>query len=418
MVKLSSPTVPRVFITGLGMVTPCGQDREASWQGLLRGQSMLRWLRIDELEHLDCRGEATRIAAAPAQFAKSTVNFRSNLLELIQIAAREAMQDVNWNVPSDPYRCGVVIGSSKGDLSGFRTSLPSRGDGEIVESWLDFWPNAAAQKVADLLAIRGPVIAPVGACATGLMSILRGVQLIEQGVCDTVVAGSVDDSISEMMWSSYRRLGVLARIETDPALACRPFDLKRSGFLMGSGAAVVVLENESSARTRQKLPYCEWLAGGLLSDATALTQVSRDATGLTYLIKNLLRQGNLRPEELGYIGLHGTGTRDNDRFETLGIRRALGKFADHVFCSSLKGTIGHLLGAAGSVEFVATVLALRDGLLPPTANLDQVDPDCRLKHVIGQPQTVSVQSSLKLSFGFGGHIAGALIRKVPETQAW
>ncbi|MDB5386702.1 MAG: 3-oxoacyl-(acyl-carrier-protein) synthase [Planctomycetaceae bacterium] len=325
----------------------------------------------------------------------------------------------------ESHRVGLVIGTSKGSLREIRESYlqtiqERKNLGTFAmdlepaqHTWLDCWASGPAARLAARWDIHGPVLAPVAACATGMASICRGAELIRDGVCDIVFAGSVDDSLSEILWGSYRRLGVLARIQNDdPSTACRPFDQDRTGFLMGSGGAVIVLERWEGAVARGRTPAAEWLAGGTLSDATALTQVSSDAAGLTRLIGDLLRRGNITPRELDYINLHGTGTRDNDRYETQGIRQALGAVADQIPCSSLKGAIGHLLGGAGSVEFAATVLALRDGIIPPTCNLEHSAPECDLDYVPQVARRKSIQTALKLSLGFGGHLVGGLIRRV------
>jgi 3-oxoacyl-[acyl-carrier-protein] synthase II len=421
----------RIAISGLGMVTPGGPDRESSWQSLISGRCCLRWL--TEAEHVlaGCDSNRTRLAGAPAVLKCADEAPGTHLNAMLIQAAREAATDAGFAIESgspfqgiEPQRIGLVIGTSKGSLSAIRDTYlatvqerqhhfatspdvpPHQGP------WTDCWANAPASHLAAKWNIRGPVLSPVAACATGMASICRGAELIQQGLCDVVLAGSVDDSLSEIIWGSYRRLGVLARIQNDdPATACRPFDRDRRGFLMGSGAAVVVLERWNDAMARGRHPYAEWLAGGTLSDATALTQVSSDAAGLTRLIQDILRRGDISAAELDYINLHGTGTRDNDRYETQGIRGALGATANQICCSSLKGAIGHLLGGAGSVEFAATVLALRDGIIPPTCNLEHPAPECDLDYTPQFARQKKIQTAMKLSLGFGGHLVGGLIRR-------
>lgn len=446
----------RIAITGIGMVTPAGPDRESSWQGLIAGRRYLRWLTETEHRLAGCDPARTRLAGAPVDLRKASQDVNELPLcnrtsvsaqpgtpasappslfdAMLFQAADEAAFDAGFSNRHkatllrqdliESHRIGLVIGTSKGSLVAIRESYlrtarerrnpatSSRTDASHDNTWPGCWPDAPASHLAARWDIRGPVLSPVAACATGMASLCRGAELIRDGVCDVVFAGSVDDSLAEIVWGSYRRLGVLSRIPNDdPSCACRPFDRDRTGFLMGSGAAVIVLERWDLASARGKRPYAEWLAGGILSDATALTQVSSDAAGLTRLITDLLRRGNIRPHELDYINLHGTGTRDNDRFETLGIRHALGSAADQVACSSLKGAIGHLLGGAGSVEFAATVLALRDGIIPPTCNLEHAAPECDLNYTPLAACRKNIQTALKLSLGFGGHLVGGLIRR-------
>lgn len=405
----------RVVISGIGMVTPCGAERESSWQGLVAGNSVLRWL--TESEHSRIGGEIsrTRIAGAPAlrpaeMLADDSPGESGWMSDL---AALEAIGDADLHLRElDPRRIGVVLGTSKGSLAACRRAFAStRNSVPDQTTWLDSWPNAAAVALAAKLQVTGPVLVPVAACATGMLSICRGIELIQHGHCDVVLAGSMDDSISEILWASYRRLGVLAQVHnTDPQVACRPFDRDRCGFLMGSGSAMVVLERLEQAEQRGHQPYAEWLAGGMLSDGMALTQVSADAAGLTRLIQDVLQRGQVGPSEIDYINLHGTGTRDNDRYETLAIHQALGRAAESIPCSSLKGTIGHLLGGAGSVEFAAMLLAMRDGIIPPTANLHHRDPQCDLDYTPCNARSQAISTGLKLSLGFGGHLVAGLVR--------
>ena len=396
------------------MVTPCGSDRETTWHGLLAGKSAVRWLTPAEHEARGCEVNRTRLAGAPAVLPVGIDGNSASSMEVMsQCAAREALEDADLPVENlDPERTGIVVGTSKGSLGAWPQMLRQTADSDAQRIlWDAGWSNSPAMRLAASYGIHGPVLVPVAACATGLMSILRGVQLIQEGRCDVVLAGSVDDSLSEILWASYRRLGVLARVkEIDPSHACRPFDLERHGFLIGSGAAVVVLERWEQATARGHQPYAEWLAGAMGADSTALTQVAPDAAGLTYLVKNVMRVGQLQPTDIDYINLHGTGTRDNDKYETLGLRQALGTAADNIPCSSLKGTIGHLLGGAGSVEFAAMLLAMRDGFVPPTANLKTPDPQCDLDYTPCTARPHSIRTALKLSLGFGGHLVAGLVR--------
>ncbi len=396
------------------MVTPCGADRETSWRGMLTGQSAIRWLTPDEHQARDCDIHRTQLAGAPAILsAGADRSFAFSMDAMARSAANEALEDADILLRDlDRERTGVVVGTSKGSLGAWQQLLRQPAEADVQrELWRAGWSNSPALCLASDYQLHGPVLVPVAACATGLLSICRGVQLIQNGQCDVVLAGSVDDSLSEILWASYRRLGVLARVkETDPSQACRPFDRDRQGFLMGSGAGVVILERWEHAVARGHQPYAEWLAGAMASDSTALTQVAPDAAGLTRLITDVLRRGESTPQDLDYINLHGTGTRDNDRYETLGIRNVLGSAADGIPCSSLKGTIGHLLGGAGSVEFAATLLAMRDGFVPPTANLTRPDPECDLDYTPLTARPHTIRTALKLSLGFGGHLVAGLVR--------
>ena len=211
-------------------------------------------------------------------------------------------------------------------------------------------------------------------------------------------------------------MGVLARDFSDPASACRPFDRFRNGFVVGEGAAVMVLQPAELANSRgiNRKPYAEWLAGGCVSDPTGIAHLEAEGTSLSWLIGDVLRRSGTSPSEIDYINLHGTGTRDNDRTETRALRAVLGSAADRVSCSSLKGALGHLLGAAGSVETACTLLAMRDDCIPPTRNLTHSDPECDLDYTPGVSKPRRIYKAMKLSLGFGGHQVAAVLGQVGD----
>ena len=276
-------------------------------------------------------------------------------------------------------------------------------------SWID--PQVAAREVTAKWNLEGPCLAPVAACATGLMSVARGAELIVGNRCDAVLAGSVDASLVPTIHASFRRLGVLAPTASQPTRACRPFHRERAGFVIGEGGAVFVLEEASQARARGAPILARWRGAGLGSDAGHLTRMSADPEPLVYVLRDTLSRSGVRPEELNYINYHGTATRGNDPLESQAVERALGRAVGAIPGSSLKGAIGHLLGAAGSVELAATVLALRDQRLPPTLHLDDPDPECRLDYTPHQSRHHQIDTALKLSLGFGGHLVCAIISR-------
>jgi 3-oxoacyl-[acyl-carrier-protein] synthase II len=403
---------PRIVVTGIGLVTPCGSNRETSWQGLLRGIGVARWL---DSPH------GGVLAGAPAPHISAECESLSGepVVALAQAAAAEAIADGGLSLPrADRRRIGCVIGTSKGGLRSFASAWrawrqPVRGpeqSSQIAGLWGLSQPDAAARSVAARYDLGGAMLCPVAACATGLASVIRGVDLIRHGTCDTVLAGSSDASLTMLVQASFRRLRVLAHGFDDPREACRPFDRRRSGFLIGEGAAVLLLEREDLALARGATPYAVWLAGRVASDPAHLTRMDPDSRSLERLIEEVLKEGRLAPDEIDYINLHGTATRHNDVCESRAIKRALGPGAMRAGTSSLKGTIGHLLGAAGSVELAASLLAMRDGRLPPTANLTDPDPECDLDYTPINPRDRRVETVLKLSLGFGGHLAAAALR--------
>ncbi len=335
------------------------------------------------------------------------------------LAADEATRDAGLGPQAEgdsqsPFaeRCGCVIGTSKVGLRSFARAMQAhiKGTPPSGLDWSLLWPDAAASVVAGCFGLRGPSLCPVAACATGLVSLIRGADLIRSDECDVVLAGSSDASLVPIVLGSFQRLGVLARGFDDPSRACRPFDAERSGFVIGEGAALLVLEEIEHAIARGASIYAEFVAGGLAADPSGLTQVEPDGASLAWLIQDVLRRADVSPSEIDYINLHGTATRANDVAETRAVRAAFGSAADRVLCSSQKGAIGHLLGAAGSVETAVTLLALRDQVAPPTVNLCTRDAQCDLDYVAATAQSARMRNVMKLSLGFGGHLAVGVFR--------
>ncbi|MCY2962885.1 MAG: beta-ketoacyl-[acyl-carrier-protein] synthase family protein [Planctomycetota bacterium] len=415
-----------VVITGIGLVTPAGPDRESSWAGIRGGRSFTRWLTPTP----GVLG-STAWVGAPTDWGNPPVSgdlldgnrlageIAEPLIELALRAATEAVADARLIIDASTRdRIGSVVGTSKGGWHAFQHAWEAtyRGrefssGGSKTDPFALFLPDTPARRVAARLDLRGPCLCPVAACATGLISIARGADLIAQGRCDAVLAGSVDASLVEIVQGSFRRLGVLARPGEDGSRACRPFDRDRDGFVVGEGGAVLVLESADRARARGAKIYATWLAAGVASEATHLARLNEDPTDLARLITRTLQIADVATSEIDYVNYHGTGTRPNDRLETAAIRRSLGPVASQIPGSSLKGSIGHLLGGAGSVELATTLLAMRDGIVPPTVNLEHPDAECDLDYTPRIAHPARIETALKLSLGFGGHLACAVLRR-------
>lgn len=405
-VRSGNPSPSRqVVVTGVGLMTPLGAGRELSWSGIVDGQSAIRRFVPEEFCCRQANGVQWIGAAAPHECLSAS---REPVVSLALTAAREAMTHAQLSSSAAlSERGGCVIGTSKLGLRSFARAMRQADD--MPHELL--WPNAAALAVADDWRISGPVLCPVAACATGLVSLIRAADLIRSGECDVVLAGSSDASLVPIVLGSFQRLGVLARGLDDPASACRPFDAERSGFAIGEGAAVLVLEDREHAAERGATVLAEFVAGGMASDPSGLTQVDPEGASLAWLIRDVLRRANVALEELDAINLHGTATRANDVTETRAVRAALGPAADRVTCSSQKGAIGHLLGAAGSVESAFAVLSLRDQIVPPTINLRTPDRQCDLDYAANVARPMRLRNVLKVSLGFGGHVAAGLFRR-------
>jgi len=404
----------RVVVTGVGLVTPFGRDRESSWQGLLSGRSATRWL--DDENHPGHTWAGAPMAIGVSSSEKQT----DPVVQLALDASREAVADAGLVLESeDRTRVGCVIGTSKGGLASFARayrSLTMTNEKDFpAEVWRQFQPNAPAACVSRTFDLRGPSLCMVAACATGLANLVRGAELIRDGHCDVVLAGSSDASLHAAVQAPFHRMGVLARGFDDPANACRPFDQQRNGFVVGEGAGVLVMERADRATARGATAYAEWVTGGSAADISGITRLEEDATGLSTLIQSVLKRAKLTSAEIDYANLHGTATRANDVCETHALHAAFGPAARDVRCSGLKGAIGHLLGAAGSVETAATLLAMRDGLIPPTVNLNEQDAACDLDYTPRNAQPRRIENALKVSLGFGGHLVAAVLREVTSS---
>lgn len=407
----------QVVVTGIGLVTPFGVGREISWSAIRAGRSAFDWFEPEDRSNSRSRRLRWAGASAPAELLVSS----EPVVAMAVVAAREAVTHAGLADISE--RSGCVIGTSKLGLRSFaravghvsnvpgqQATIQQNRDGHVKNVPHEYWPNSAALAVASEWNLRGPALCPVAACATGLVSLIRGADLIRSGECDVVLAGSSDASLVPIVLGSFQRLGVMARGFEEPSTACRPFDADRSGFVVGEGAAVLVLEDREHAVARGANILAEFVAAGMASDPSGMTQVDPDGTSLAWLIRDVLRRANVSPEEIDAINLHGTATRANDIAETRAMRAAFGSAADRVACSSQKGAIGHLLGAAGSVESAFAVLALRDQVVPPTINLRTADPKCDLDYVANEARPLWLHNVLKLSLGFGGHVAVGLFR--------
>ncbi len=398
---------PRVVVTGVGLVTSLGHDREATWHNLREGRIGARWL-------------TTPAAKGQPPYAGYPLPDPDHArVDTIQRAAFEAFRDARLDAGGglprfDPERAAVVVGFSKGDLrrlAAFHRKL-LEGQADTASRGLrDMgWPHEPAMGIGEELGLVGPRLAPVAACATGVVAVLRAADLIRRGDCDLALAGAGDAQLEPLPLAAFRKMGALAQVADDPSAALRPCDRRRSGFLPGEGSAVLVLEREDHALSRGARPYAEIVGGALGADASHITGLDGDPSHLAGLIRRALAHAAIGPESIDYINLHATATRDNDPLECRAIRLAFGESADGVSCSANKAQIGHLLGAAGAAELAITCLAIRDGFVPPTLNLTDPDPACDLdlNPFVGRPRPI--RAALKLSLGFGGHLAVAVLR--------
>jgi 3-oxoacyl-[acyl-carrier-protein] synthase II len=397
----------RVAVTGLGAVTPLGNDARSTWRAAVAGDSGIDWIHSFDPSDLP-----VRIAAEVKDFdptgvasAKEARKLERNVL-LALGAAREALRDAGLN-GFDPMRVGIVFGTAIGGVEGIveqEAVRRERGPGRVSPNFIpSVLVDAASGQLAISLGIRGPNYAIVSACATGSHTIGEGAELIKRGDVDAVLAGSSEACVHPLIIAGFAAMRGLAVEEEHPPRASRPFDATRAGFVVGEGACVLVLEELDAAVERGATIYAEVLGYGASNDAHHIAQPEPEATGVADMMRAALRRADVEPERVGYINAHGTSTPLGDAAETKAIKDVFGEHAHRLAVSSTKSMMGHTLGAAGAIEAMMCVLALHEGVLPPTINYVHPDPDCDLDYVPNEARETQVDVALSNAMGLGGH---------------
>jgi 3-oxoacyl-[acyl-carrier-protein] synthase II len=394
-------------VTGLGALTPVGLDAPSTWQALVAGQSG-----IGPITHFDASGLATRIAGEVTGFdpvetlGAKRAHRTARFSQLAIAAAREAVADAGLDVETEPDRIGVAIGSAVAGTPETERNvraLVAEGPRAVSPFYVaSTILNMASCEVAIDLGAHGPVTASSLACATGTYAVLEARRLILAGEADVVIAGGADAGINEAVFAGLSNMGPLSENNDDPTGASRPFDSNRDGFVFGEGAVVLVIESAEHAAARGATPYGQVAGGALTSDAFHMSAPEPSGEYASAAIRLALERAGIAPEELGYICAHGTATRANDASETRAIRAVLGDATDTTPVSSPKSMVGHLIAAAGALAAMVCLLAMRDGVLPPTINLTNPDPDCDLDHVALTARDAETSTSIANAFGFGG----------------
>jgi 3-oxoacyl-[acyl-carrier-protein] synthase II len=403
----------RVAITGIGAVTPVGNTARTTWDALVAGESG-----IDEIRAFDASAFPVRIAGEVKDFDPTTVVERRKARHLDRAvlfslaAAREALEDAGVN-GYRPDRVGVVLGCCVGGINQTLQQydvLKERGWERMSPFFLaNFLVDAPSGYLAIELGLKGPNHAVVSACATGSHSIGEGAELIKRGDADAVLAGGTEGAISPIVLGGFCAMRGLAQPNGDPRTAARPFDAGRSGFVMAEGACLVMLEDLERARERGAKIYAEVLSYGASNDAHNMIQPDPEAEGVSAMMQRALDAAGVAPNEVDYLNAHGTGTPLGDVAETKAIKRTFGDHAYELAVSSTKSMVGHMFGAAGAVEAMVCALAIHHGVIPPTINLDDPDPDCDLDYVPNVAREAKVDVALSNAMGLGGHNACVLL---------
>ncbi len=409
----------RVVVTGLGAITPIGNDVESFWNGLKNKK-----LGFGPITYFDTTDYKAKLAAEvkdfdPKQYMDPKAARRMELFSQYAVAASsQALKDAGIDMEKeDPYRVGVCVSSGIGSLQSIEREykkLLEKGPGRINPLLVPLMiSNMAAGNVSIQFGLKGKSINVVTACATGTHSIGEAMRSIQHGEADVMVAGGAEASITPVGVAGFTGLTALSTSD-DPERASIPFDKERSGFVMGEGAGVVILESLEHAKARGAKIYAELVGYGATSDAFHITSPAEDGSGAARAMENAMNEAGVKPEQIDYINAHGTATHHNDLFETKAIKLALGDHAYKVKINSTKSMVGHLLGAAGGVEFITCVKSIEEGYVHATAGLTVDDPECDLDYTKGEGVAMDVRYAISNSLGFGGHNASLLVKKFEE----
>lgn len=400
----------RVVITGMGTVNPVGNTVDTFWTSVTQGKSG-----VSKVTQFDVSAYSTQIAASVKDFDsseffdKKEIRRTSRFILLAVAAAMEAVKDSGLDIEKEADMIGVEIGSGIGGieiLEEATLTLRDKGPSKVSPFTVPMMiPDMAAGQVAIKLGAKGPNSCSVTACASSAHSMGNAFRLIQTGDAVAMIAGGAEACITPLGLASFCAARSLSTRNDEPLLASRPFDKDRDGFVMGEGAAILILEELSHAQARGAKIYAEVLGFGTSGDAYHITAPAPEGEGATRAMKMALRTAGLTVNDVDYINAHGTSTGLNDKNETAAIKTVFGDYAYDVAISSTKSMTGHLLGAAGALEAIVCALAIRDSIIPPTINLDTPDPDCDLNYTPNKAVKRNVDVAISNSFGFGGHNA-------------
>jgi len=407
----------RVVITGLGVVSPIGTGKDIFWNNLVAGHNG-----IDRITHFDPTGFDAQIAGEVRDFDPGLYLERKEAKKLVKFiqfgvaASKLALEDSGLAItPENADQVGVVMGSGVGGI-GFMEEqariLHEKGPGRLNPFTVPFMiVDMAAGYTSIMVGAKGPNLCITTACATGTHCIGTAFHLIQRGEAKACIAGGTEASITPLGIGSFCAARALSTRNDEPKRASRPFDKERNGFVMGEGAGAVILEDLEYAQARGAQIYAEIVGFGMSGDAHHITAPAPGGEGAVRAMKAALKDAALSPSDIDYVNAHGTSTELNDKYETMALKTAFGDHAKKLAVSSNKSMIGHLLGASGAVEFVATTLSVKNDVAPPTINYENPDPDCDLDYVPNQARRMPIRAAISNSFGFGGHNAILVVKK-------
>lgn len=401
----------RVVVTGLGVLSPVGNDVDSMWRNMLAGKSGAGPITQFDASQFKTRfGCEVKDFDPVALFGRREARHMDRFTQLALAAAQQALADSRLKVTDDnAERIGVMIGTGIGGISSITDQMqqllvkgPDRISPFLVPMML---PDTASGQVAIHFGLKGPNLCPVSACATGANAVGEAAEWIRRDCADVVLTGGTEAGIIPLALASFNNMTAISTRNDSPETASRPFDKNRDGFVVGEGAAVLVLEELEHAKARGATIYAEVVGYGLSADAFHITAPEENGRGAAQAMRMALKQAGLRPDQIDYINAHGTSTPLNDKTETLAIKKVFGEQAYNIPISSTKSMTGHLLGAAGAVEAVVAVKTITDQMIPPTINYTTPDPECDLDYTPNTPRVLKIDRVMSNSFGFGGHNA-------------
>ncbi|MFO0972797.1 MAG: beta-ketoacyl-ACP synthase II [Phycisphaerae bacterium] len=410
----------RVVITGMGLVSPLGNSVDGFWERLLAAESGIAPIALFDATRFSVRfGGECREFDPEKYIEKRNVKRLDRFAQFAVAAAADAAKDSGFdfaNAP-DPTRIGVITGSGIGgllELEQQHERMMEKGPDRVSAFTIPkLMVNAGSGNISIALGARGPNTAVATACASATNAMGDALRSVQRNEADIIVTGGSEAALTPLGLAAFAAMKALSERNDDPPRASRPFDKGRDGFVMGEGAGILIFEELEHARRRNARIYCEVLGYGMSGDACHITQPDEQGSGAAAAMKKALADAAVTPDRVDYINAHGTSTPLGDVAETLAIKSVFGPSARKVAISSTKSAIGHLLGASGAVELVATVMALRHGVAPPTINLDDPDPLCDLDYIPNKPRDLRISCAMSNSFGFGGHNACIVVGRLP-----
>jgi len=410
----------RVVVTGVGLISPVGNDAATSWEALCAGKSG-----IAPISRYDASGQGVRIAAEVKgyepddYFETKEVRHLELFVQYALVAAREALRDSGFEItPENAARVGSIVGCGMGGLptiEKYIQILHERGERRITPFFIPMViPNMGAGQISIFYGTKGPNLSVTTACAAGTHAVGEAFRSISYGDCDLALTGGSESVICPMGFGGFHAMKALSTRNDDPAVASRPFDRDRDGFVIGEGGGILLLEELEHAKRRGAKIYAEMAGYGLSGDAHHIAAPPEDGAGAILCMQAALADAGLQPTDIDYVNAHGTSTPLNDVVETRALKAVFGEHAARLAVSSTKSMTGHLLGGAGGVEAVVTALSVKHQFAPPTANLENPDPECDLDYVPGKGRAMPIRVAMSNSFGFGGTNAVIIMKRYEE----